>query len=87
MPKNLGVDTFPDPVRHFWAPWRPFWILQAVRRCGVAGSEQVPPSPLGWYYISRYIVILTFYNIGITIQIYEILYEREPSLKDPDNLI
>ena len=33
MPKNLGVDTFPDPVCHFGAPWRPFWILQAVRRC------------------------------------------------------
>ena len=47
MPKNLGVDTFPDPVRHFGAPWRPFWILQAVRRCrrcGVAGSERVPPA-------------------------------------------
>ena len=32
-PKNLGVDTFPDPVSHFGAHWRPFWILQAVRRC------------------------------------------------------
>ena len=29
--KNLGVDTFPDPVRHFGAPWRPFWILQALQ--------------------------------------------------------
>ena len=49
MPKNLGVHTFPDPVGHFGAPWRPFWILQAVwrcRRCGVAGGERVPPSPL-----------------------------------------
>ena len=25
--------TFPDPLCHFGAPWRPFWILQAVRRC------------------------------------------------------
>ena len=33
MPKNLGVDTFPDPLCHFGAPWRAFWILQAVRRC------------------------------------------------------
>ena len=33
MPKNLGVDTFPDPVGHFGAHWWPFWILQAVRRC------------------------------------------------------
>ena len=32
MPKNLGVDTFPDPVGHFGAHWRQFWILQAVRR-------------------------------------------------------
>ena len=51
-PQNLGVDTFPDPVSHFWAHWRPFWILQAVRRCrrcGVAGGERVPPAPLGWY--------------------------------------
>ena len=33
MPQNLGVDTCPDPVGHFGAHWRPFWILQAVRRC------------------------------------------------------
>jgi len=33
MPKNLEVDTLPDPLRHFGVPWRPFWILQAVRRC------------------------------------------------------
>ena len=22
------LDPFPDPVGHFVAPWRPFWILQ-----------------------------------------------------------
>ena len=33
MPKNLGVHTFPDPVGHFGAHCRPFWILQAVRHC------------------------------------------------------
>ena len=22
------LDNFPDPVGHFGAPWRPFWILQ-----------------------------------------------------------
>ena len=27
-PKNLGLDPFPDPVGHFGAPWRQFWILQ-----------------------------------------------------------
>ena len=29
------------------------YVLQAVqrcRRCGVAGGERVPPSPLGWYF-------------------------------------
>ena len=34
--KNLfskSVVTFPDPVSHFGAPWRPYWILQALRRC------------------------------------------------------
>ena len=31
--KKLWVDTFSDPVCHFGAPWQPFWILQAVRRC------------------------------------------------------
>ena len=52
--------------RHISRPRRPFWgplaaildfaggaALQAVRhcrRCGVAGSERVPPSPLGWYH-------------------------------------
>ena len=28
--KNLGVDTFPDPVGHFGAPMRQYWIW---RRC------------------------------------------------------
>ena len=30
MPNNLGLIPFPDPVSHFLAPWRPFWILQAI---------------------------------------------------------
>ena len=32
-PKNLRADTFSDPVGRFGAPYRPFWILQAVRHC------------------------------------------------------
>ena len=32
MPKNLGVDTFLDPVGYFGGPW-PFLILQEVQRC------------------------------------------------------
>ena len=40
--QNLEVDTFPDPVCHFWR----FWILQAVQQYmegGVADSEQSAP--------------------------------------------
>ena len=29
-PKNLGVDTFLDPVGHFGAAKWPFWILQVI---------------------------------------------------------
>ena len=48
MPKNLGVDTFPDPVGHFRSPGGHFGFC---RQCGVAGGERVPPSPLGWYFL------------------------------------
>ena len=27
-PKNLWVDLFSDPVGHFGAPWKPFWIFE-----------------------------------------------------------
>ena len=46
MPKNQGVDTFPDPVGHLGPPGGHFGYC---RRCGVAGDERAPPSPLGWY--------------------------------------
>ena len=29
-PNNLGLDPFPDPIGHFWAPWRPFWISRPL---------------------------------------------------------
>ena len=29
-PNNLGLDPFPDPVGHFGAPWRPFWISRPL---------------------------------------------------------
>ena len=45
MPENLGVDTFPDPVRHFGF----------CRRCGVAGGKRAPPSPLGWYFFKFFL--------------------------------
>ena len=33
MPKNFRLVTFPDPVGHFGAPWRPYWILHALQCC------------------------------------------------------
>ena len=30
MANNLGLDPFPDPVGHFGAPWRPFWIFEVL---------------------------------------------------------
>ena len=38
MPKNLGVDTFLDPVGHFGSHCWPFGILQAVRHCRLWAS-------------------------------------------------
>ena len=40
-PKNLGLDTFLDPVSHFGAPTSHF--------AGIAGGERVPPALLGFY--------------------------------------
>ena len=31
-PKNLSVHPFPDPVCHFWAPWWPFWMFEALKK-------------------------------------------------------
>ena len=42
-PKNLVVDTFPDPIDHFGF----------CRLCGVAGGERVPLAPLDWYFIIK----------------------------------
>ena len=55
-PKNLGVDTFPDPVVHFGAPWWPFWIFEVpieeiikknFRRNLRLASFQTPSAILG----------------------------------------
>ena len=75
-PNDLGVHPFPDPVGHLGSPggyfgllrfsWKE-WSNQAVRccrRCGVAGGERVPPSPLGWYFVpvlSNTILSLVFF--------------------------
>ena len=44
VPKNLGLDNFPDPVSHFGAPGSHFDFA------GGAGAEGVPPVTRGWYY-------------------------------------
>ena len=38
--KNLGVDTFPDLVGHFGAPWQPFWIFEVLKE-GVIKSKNL----------------------------------------------
>ena len=50
----------------YWVEyWVEYWTSAAIygpptghfgffMRCGIAGSERVPPSPLGWYYIISY---------------------------------
>ena len=48
----MGLDLFPDPVGHFELSRR-WWYC---RRCSVAGGERLPPSPLGWYYVSQLVV-------------------------------
>ena len=47
MPKNLGVNTFQTLSAILGPPDGHFGFF---RRCDIAGSERVLPSPLGWYY-------------------------------------
>ena len=39
-PNDIELDPFPDPVSHFGAPWRPFWIFQFLIE-GVLGSKNL----------------------------------------------
>ena len=57
-PKNLGVDPFPDPVGHFGLSVR----------LSVAGGEQVPLAPLGWYQMSNL--------MGSNLFVFEYKYEE-----------
>ena len=50
-PKNIGVDTFPDPVGHFLAPGGHIGLF---RGCGVAGGERVPLSPRRLVFVLHY---------------------------------
>ena len=36
MSKNLGADTFPDPMGHFGTTWGPFWIFDVL----IEGGDQ-----------------------------------------------
>ena len=54
-PKNLGVDTFPDPVGHFGPP---SGHLGFCRQCCVEDGELVPPAPIGWYFTKSFFHII-----------------------------
>ena len=61
MANNLGVNPYPDPVNHFGAPWQPFWILQAVRRCRRRAS--VP--------FTAWLVLILFFLLGLVNHVLE----------------
>ena len=58
-PKNLRVDTFPDPVSNFEAPWRPFLILKVVRHFRRWVSA---PLFLLSLIIGQIVLVLTFFG-------------------------
>ena len=60
MPKNLEVDTFPDPSAILGPPGS---HIGFCRRCGVAGGERVPPSPLGWYLLLMLLFLLLLLSL------------------------
>ena len=61
MANNLGLDPFPDRIGHFGGPWRPFWILQAVRRCRRRAS--VP--------FTAWLVLILFFPLGLVDHVLE----------------
>ena len=40
MPKNFKLRPFPDPVSHFGAPWRTFWIFEVLKE-GMIESKKL----------------------------------------------
>ena len=44
---NMEIWKYGVPLE-YWAIHFGF-----CSRCGVAGGEQVPPAPLGWYFLSK----------------------------------
>ena len=56
-------------IFHFFFSVKTFSHFGFCRLCGVAGSEQVPPAPLGWYlnhgHYFQIMVIMTVINIVI----------------------
>ena len=63
------VDTFLDPIGHFGALWRPFWMLQEVWRCRRWGSAPIAArlvlsikeifSKKFWIFIRRTKIVIT----------------------------
>ena len=45
--KRNKFNLWPDPVGHFGPPGGHLELF----RLGGAGGEQVPPAPLGWYFV------------------------------------
>ena len=74
MPKNLGVDTFPDPLSHFGAHWH---AVLRCGRCGVAGDERVPPAPLGWYCMLNIIGLIICSLIGNSLVLYNLILGKD----------
>ena len=56
--KNLRVDTFPDPIRHFGDPYWQFWILQEIWHCSRWASDNGDSC------------MIFFYNFGL-IELYQ----------------
>ena len=45
--KKLGVNPFPDPVGHFWTPWRAFWIFEVLIEGMIKSKNLFSKSCLG----------------------------------------
>ena len=81
-PKNLGEDTFPDPVDHLGVPSGHFGFC---RRCCVAGGERKPPVPLGWYFVIVVVVVSdsgsVFISVVVTVVVVFVVDLIKPPVK------
>ena len=74
------IEEEPYAFFMFWKYFLPNLDFGFCRRCGIEGSERVPPSPLGWYWVSyRYFwwqrqnLIIWIFEIWIYCSIFEML--------------